>query len=202
METLFNVETLISVYGYAGIFLIVFLESGIFFALPGDSLLFTAGIIATTGYLNIFYLIPLIFVSTFFGGILGYYVGVYLEKLRRFRVFRKIFKDEYINKTHVFLEKYGHIAIVFSRFVPVVRTFMPVVAGIAKMDLLKYLRYNFLGSIVWSAGVTLVGYFLGSLFPNLKNHLEWLVVFTIAVSCLPLLGSLWQKLRPGPGKAK
>ena len=202
METLFNVETLISVYGYAGIFLIVFLESGVFFALPGDSLLFTAGIIATTGYLNIFYLIPLIFVATFFGGILGYYVGVYLEKLRRFRVFRKILKDEYLEKTHAFLEKYGHIAIVFSRFVPVVRTFMPMVAGIAQMNLWKYLRYNLLGSIIWSAGVTLVGYFLGSLFPNLKNHLEWLVVFTILVSCLPLVGSLWQKLRPGKAKAK
>ncbi|MFM7088095.1 MAG: DedA family protein [Candidatus Paceibacterota bacterium] len=202
METLFNVEALISVYGYAGIFLIVFLESGIFFALPGDSLLFTAGLIATTGYLNIFYLIPLIFVSTFFGGILGYYVGVYLEKLRRFSVFRKIFKDEYVNKTYIFLEKYGHIAIVFSRFVPVVRTFMPMVAGIAQMNLWKYLRYNFLGSLVWSTGVTLVGYFLGSLFPNLKNHLEWLVIFTILVSCLPLLASIWQKLRPGKGKAK
>ncbi len=193
MDLLFDIQNLISVYGYAGIFVIVFLESGIFFALPGDSLLFTAGLVAVTGHLNIFYLIPLVFIATFFGGILGYYVGVYLERLRKFKFFRSILKKEYIDKAHLFLEKHGHLAIVLARFVPVVRTFMPTVAGVANMDFRKYILYNFIGSTIWSVGVISVGYFLGSIFPELKDHLEWLIFVVIFVSCLPILGSFLKK---------
>ncbi len=202
MESLFDIQTLISVYGYVGIFVIVFLESGIFFALPGDSLLFTAVIVAVTGYLNIFYLVPLIFIATFFGSIMGYYVGVYIESLRKFKIFQKILKEEYIKKAHDFLDKKGQFAIVIARFVPIVRTFMPIVAGIAPMKLRKYLRYNFVGSLVWSFGVTLVGYFLGSIFPNLKDHLHWLIFVVIFVSLLPMAGSFLQKKAPDAEVAK
>lgn len=202
MEALFDIQTLITTYGYIGIFVIVFLESGIFFALPGDSLLFTAGILASTGYLNIFQLIPLVFIATFFGSIAGYYVGVYIEKLRKFKFFRKFLKEEYVNKARTFLNKNGHIAIVLARFVPIVRTFMPIVAGIANMHLGSYLRYNFIGSLVWSFGVTLVGYFMANIFPNLSDHLGWLVFVVIFVSCLPMLASFLKKRKSSSVEAK
>lgn len=201
MEQLFDLPTLISTYGYIGVFVIVFLESGIFFALPGDSLLFTAGLFAVTGFMNIYYLIALVFVATFFGGIAGYYVGYYIEKLRRFRVFQRVLKEEYIDKTRKYLDKHGRLSIVLARFVPLVRTFMPIVAGIANMKLSKYLRYNFIGSLLWSVGVTLVGYFLGGLFPNLKDHLHWLVIWVVIISCLPMIGSFVKSRKQQPQAA-
>lgn len=193
MEFLFDIQTLITTYGYIGIFVVVFLESGIFFALPGDSLLFTAGILASAGFLNVWYIIPLIFVATFFGGIAGYYVGFYIEKLRKFDFFNKILKKEHLEKTHVFLEKHGRLAIVLSRFVPIVRTFMPIVAGVAYMDLKKYLEYNLIGSILWSTSVTLVGFFLGRAFPNIKDHLHWLIIVVVVISVLPMVFSFLKK---------
>ncbi len=193
MESLFDIQTLITNYGYIGIFVIVFLESGIFFALPGDSLLFTAGILASTGYLNVFQLIPLVFIATFFGSIAGYYVGVYIEKLRKFQFFNKILKKEHLDKTHVFLEKYGIPAIILSRFVPIVRTFMPIVAGVAHMNFKKYLKYNLAGSVLWSVSVTLVGFFLGKAIPNIKDHLHWLVIVVVIISVLPMVFSFLKK---------
>ncbi|MFZ1019620.1 MAG: DedA family protein, partial [Minisyncoccia bacterium] len=129
MTHLFDITYLITTYGYLGIFVIIFLESGLFFALPGDSLLFTAGLLASVYGFNLSFLIFIIFLATFLGGLGGYEIGVYLEKLRTFSFFRKILKQEHINKAHQFFIKYGKSAIVFSRFVPVVRTFTPIVAG-------------------------------------------------------------------------
>lgn len=192
MLELFDIPNLISTYGYLGIFIIVFLESGIFFALPGDSLLFTAGLLAATYFLNVFYLIPMIFVATFLGGIAGYYVGVHIERLRKFKFVNKILKEEYIQKAHVFFEKYGKSAIMFSRFVPIVRTFTPIVAGIVKMDYKLFLRYSLMSSILWSTTVTLSGYFLGQIFPQIKDYMPIVIIVVVLLSFLPAVVEIFR----------
>jgi len=185
MLELFNIPYLLNTYGYVGIFSIVFLESGIFFALPGDSLLFTAGLLASTTYLKLYILIPLIFISTFLGGIAGYYVGVHIERLRKYFLFAKILKEEHMNTARIFFEKHGRGAIIFSRFIPIVRTFMPIVAGIIKMDYKLFLKYSLISSALWSTVVTLSGYFLGQIFPQIKDYLSWMVLIVVLVSLLP-----------------
>ncbi|MEJ0002096.1 MAG: VTT domain-containing protein [bacterium] len=193
MHHLFDIPYLVSTYGYVGIFVIVFLESGIFFALPGDSLLFTAGILAAGGLLDVTILVPLIFVATLFGGLFGYWVGVNIEKLRRYIVFKKILKDEYIRKAHVFFSKHGRSAIIFSRFVPVVRTFAPIVAGVARMDKKAFVRYSVISSLLWSVLVTFLGFFLGQSFPWLTDYMPLLIGIVVVLSLIPPLVEVFRK---------
>jgi membrane-associated protein len=187
MMQLFDLPYIIGTYGYVGIFIIIFLESGIFPPLPGDSLLFTAGLMIAVLDLNLFLLIVLIFVATFLGGVLGYEIGVNLEKLHKFSFFKKVLKPEHIEKTHRFFVQYGKFAVIISRFVPVVRTFVPIVAGIANMDYVKYLKYSLISSALWSVSMTLLGYFLGRVFPQIKDYISFVVVFIIAISALPII---------------
>ena len=168
MENLFDITGLISSYGYIGIFIIVLLESGIFFALPVDSLLFTAGMVASAHVLSIYKLIPLIFVSTFLGALAGYEIGTHLDKLEKYKFWRKIIRREHLEKTKKFFDKYGRFTIIISRFVPIVRTFVPIVAGLIKMNYRKFLEYTLISSILWSTSVTLVGYFVGRIIPEAK----------------------------------
>src|SRR3989344_1863331 len=179
MTNLFDISYIIATYGYYGIFVIVFLESGIFFALPGDSLLFTAGLLASLLDLRIYFLIPLIFVATFLGGIAGYEIGINLERLRRFTFFRKILKEEQIDATHKFFDKHGKMTIIFSRFIPIVRTFVPIVAGIARMHYRTFIKYSLISSALWSTSVTLAGYFLGQIFPQIKDYLSFMIVLIV-----------------------
>jgi membrane-associated protein len=187
MTSIFNIPLLLSEYGYIGVFLIVFLESGIFFPLPGDSLLFTAGLLASTSHLNLYFLIPLIFFATFLGGIAGYYIGVYIEHVHRYSFFRKFLKEEHIKTAHEFFDKHGKGAILLSRFVPVVRTFAPIVAGIARMPRMKFLHYTFWSSLLWSISVPLLGYYLGQSFPIVKDYLSYLVILIVLFSLIPVL---------------
>jgi membrane-associated protein len=195
MTELFNIPHLLSTYGYIGVFIIVFLESGIFFALPGDSLLFTAGLLAPALGFDLWSLIPLIFIATFLGGIAGYFIGVYLERLHNYAFFRKILKREHIDKAHNFFERHGFSSILISRFIPIVRTFLPIVAGIAKMNFGKFLGYSFISSLLWSTTVTLVGYFLGIRFPWIGNYMEYIIVLVIAVSVIPIVLEWWHERR-------
>ena len=187
MSQFFDIPFIISTYGYVGIFIIVFLESGIFFPLPGDSLLFTAGLLVAVLHLNLFTLIPLIFVATFLGGVMGYEMGINLERLRKYDFFRKILKEKYIDQTHKFFDKHGGFAIILSRFVPLVRTFMPIVAGIARMDYYKFIKYSLISSALWSTSVTLVGFFLGQIFPQIKDYISLIVLIIIIVSIFPMI---------------
>lgn len=187
MNILFDVEHLLRTYSYFGVFVIVFLESGIFFPLPGDSLLFTAGLLASVSHLNLFILIPAIFVATFCGGLVGYQIGLYLDSLERYAFFRKILKPQYIEKAHEFFAHHGKAAILMSRFVPLMRTFAPIAAGIARMPWLKFVRYSFASSLLWSVSITLAGYFLGQAFPQITEYLPYFVVGIVIVSCLPAL---------------
>jgi len=195
MTHLFDISYLITTYGYTGIFVIVFLESGIFFPLPGDSLLFTAGLFVSTFGMNIYFLIPLIFFATLLGGMTGYEIGVNLEKLRRYAFFRKILKKEHLDKTHEFFEKHGAFAITFSRFVPIVRTFAPIIAGIVRMPYKSFIKYSLVGSFLWSFIVTLLGYFLGRIFPQIKDYLFVVVVLVVIISILPMV---WEAKRKRP----
>lgn len=185
LSNLFNITHLISTYGYFGIFIVVFLESGIFFALPGDSLLFSAGILASSHILNIYELILIVFISTFLGGIFGYYIGIHIEKLLHYSLFRKILKQEHIEKARIFFEKYGKSAIIFSRFVPVVRTFTPIVAGVVKMKYSLFIKYSFISSVLWSTIITLLGYFLGNAFPWIKDYMPIVMILVIILSIIP-----------------
>ncbi|MBY0376558.1 VTT domain-containing protein [Patescibacteria group bacterium] len=185
MHHIFNIGHIVISYGYWGIAVIAFLESGLIFALPGDSLLFTAGVVAAAGFLKIYYLVPIIFFCSFFGAILGFYIGENLEIIRRYSFFRKIIKDKHIYKAHIFFEKHGKSAVVFSRFVPIVRTFTPIVAGIAKMSHKSFVKYSLIGSFLWSTIVTLIGYFLGRQFPEIGHYMPAIILVVVVLSILP-----------------
>lgn len=193
MTQLFDISYIISTYGYLGIFIIVFLESGIFFALPGDSLLFTAGLLASVFSLEIHILIPMIFISTLLGGVVGYEIGVHIERLSHYAFFRKILKKEHIDKTHEFFNKHGKYTIIFSRFVPIMRTFVPIVAGVAQMRYGLFIKYSLISSFLWSTVVTLLGYFLGQIFPHLKDYLSYMVILIVLVSVIPIIYEIWQE---------
>ena len=196
MNILFNVEYLLTTYGYAGIFAIVFLESGIFFPLPGDSLLFTSGLLASVSQLKIWFLVPTIFIATFSGGLMGYAIGIYIEHLRRYAFLRRILKPEYIEKAHEFFIEHGKGAILLSRFVPFMRTFIPIAAGVARMPKPLFVRYSLISSLLWSAGVTLLGYFLGQVFPQIENYLALVIACIVIISLLPALAEyLRRRLR-------
>jgi membrane-associated protein len=192
MIEFFDIPQLIASYGYIGIFLIVFLESGIFFALPGDSLLFTAGILASTNILSIQTLIPLIFVATFLGGIFGYFVGMHIARLQRYSLFRRILKDKHLEIAEKFFAKHGKLTVVLSRFVPIVRTFAPIVAGIVRMPYKLFIKYSFIGSLLWSFSMTLLGYFLGQIIPQIKDYLSVFIILVVILSILPVIFEIFK----------
>jgi len=185
MHQLFDLTYLITNYGYIGILVIVFLESGIFFPLPGDSLLFTAGLLANQLGFSVILLAFLVFVAAFLGGLVGYYIGTKLDFLYNYPIFRKIFKKKYTDEAHKFLEKHGLSAMILSRFVPIVRTFLPIVAGMVRMNYYDFLKYSFVGSVVWSSVFIFGGYFLGQSFPQIQDYLLYVVIIIVLVSLLP-----------------
>lgn len=193
MEQFFDLTYIITTYSYVGVFIIVFLESGIFFPLPGDSLLFSVGILASSGILSIKLSLLIIFIATFFGSVAGYYMGTHLKKLKKYSFFNKILKDEYIDKAHIFFEKHGKIAMLFSRFIPVIRTFVPIVAGMARMNERTFLIFNLMGALFWSSVMTLLGYFLGELLPNSKDFVHYILIGVVLFSLIPLFWGLIKK---------
>lgn len=187
-----NIPTLINTIGYFGIFIIIFAESGLFlgFFLPGDTLLFTAGLLASQGYLNIFLLIIL----TSAGAILGDQVGYIFGKKIGPKIFSRnesfFFKKEYVTDTKNFYKKHGKKAIIFARFFPVIRTFIPIMAGVGSMEYKTFVSYNIIGGTLWGAGITLLGYFLGKKIPNIDTYLIPILIGIMLLSILPSLFSL------------
>lgn len=170
--------------GVLGVTLVVFAESGLLigFFLPGDSLLFTAGFLTYAGYLplNIHVLVIILFLAAVIGDSVGYTFGRKVGP----RVFSKedarLFKQEYVKNAQSFYEKHGGKTIVIARFIPVVRTFAPIVAGVSKMDYKRFLTYNLLGGLLWAAGVTYAGYFLGSWFEHMGWEIDHILLPVIA----------------------
>ncbi len=185
LNILFNIGYLLATYGYAGTFVVVFLESGVFFFLPGDSLLFTAGLLASASSLNLYILIPLIFTATFLGGLAGYGIGRYIETLHSYPIIKRILKPEYIAEAHRFFERHGKAAILISRFVPLMRTFTPIAAGVARMSFPSFVRYSLISSLLWSVSITLLGFFLGQTFPQIKDNLSYFIIGIVVISLLP-----------------
>lgn len=186
---------LIANYGtwiYAILFLIIFVETGIVIMpfLPGDSLLFAAGMLAALNPegLNVWIVIALLLVAAILGDACNYAIGKYFGmKVLKIKVFGKNFvKQEHIDKTNEFYEKYGASTIIVARFMPIVRTLAPFVGGVGRMSYPKFLTYNIVGAIVWVVGITLAGYFLGEI-PIIKNNFSKVVLIIIVLSVLPLV---------------
>jgi len=183
----FDLVELIRTVGYLGIFTIVFLESGLLvgFFFPGDSLLFTAGFLASQGFLDIKILIA----GCFFFAVLGDSVGYYIGKKLGPRIFTKensiFFHKKHLERAQKFYDKHGGKTIVLARFIPVIRAFAPVVAGVGSMNYKKFVAFNLIGGVLWAIGVTSAGYYLGSLIPDVDKYLLPIVGLIIIASILP-----------------
>lgn len=177
------------VWALVAICVIVLIETGLLFPfLPGDSLLFTVGLFIGTGALEV----PLwvaclaLFGAAFAGDQIGYAIGHAVGPRLFRRPDSRFFKQEYIDQTHAFFEKYGGRAIILARFVPIVRTYIPVAAGIGKMPYRHFIRYNIIGALLWAVGVTLLGYWLGS-YEFVRNNIEAALILIVFVSLLPVI---------------
>lgn len=184
---MFDIVSFIKEYSYIGIFVIICLESGIFFPLPGDSLLFTVGIFAAKGFLSIPVVLATVVIAAILGGEIGYVVGKYLEILMEHRYSKKFFQRHNIEKTRTFFNTYGKKTLVLGRFVPIVRTFAPILAGFLEMKKSTFRIYNSIGGMVWGIGITICGYFLGTMFPVLEHNITLISVGIIGVSVLPFI---------------
>lgn len=188
---------LIKAVGYAGLFAIVFAETGLFlgFFLPGDSLLFVAGFLASQGFFSVAILVLLIFIAAVTGNMAGYEFGRRIGP----RIFNKedslLFKKEHIVRTQRFYEKYGGKTIMIARFMPIVRTFAPILAGVANMRYRTFLAYNIAGAALWVAGLILLGYFLGNLVDDVDKYLLPIVLAIIVLSFLPGFIHFYQERR-------
>ena len=178
---------------YAILFLIIFVETGLVIMpfLPGDSLLFATGaLIASTGTLNIYIVIPLLIVAAISGDNSNYFIGRYIgERVLKIKWISKIVKPEYLARTEQYFEKYGSRTVVMARFIPIVRTVTPFVAGVGEMKYLVFLSYSIIGAILWISGLTLLGYFFGNL-EIVKNNFEIVVLAIIGISILPMIYQL------------
>ena len=195
----FDLPQLIKSLGYFGVWGIVFAESGLLvgFFLPGDSLLFTAGFIASQGFLNIFVLVFGCFICAVLGDNVGYATGYRFGR----RLFQKednwFFHKKNLVKTQSFYDKHGKKTLVLARFMPVVRTFAPIVAGIAAMRYRTFMSYNLVGGLLWTLGITLLGYFLGKVIPaeQVDKYLLPIVLAIIVISLIPSVLHLIQENR-------
>jgi membrane-associated protein len=194
----FNLVDFIKTAGYAGLFGVVFAETGLFlgFFLPGDSLLFVAGFLASQGFLNIWVLTILLFAAAVTGNIFGYAFGYKIGPAIFSKEDSLLFKKAHVRKAQVFYDRYGGKVVMLARFIPVVRTFAPILAGVAKMDKTVFLFYNMAGALVWTLGLTLLGYGLGNSIPNIDHYLLPIVGIIILVSILPgIIGYLQERKR-------
>jgi len=186
-ENVYDVRSLVMWAGYFGMVVIIFAETGLLvgFFLPGDSLLVTAGLFAATSDLNIFYLNLLLIPAAIMGNVAGYWIG-YKSGPKLFKREQSLlFRKDYLIKTKLFYEKHGAPTIILTRFIPFLRTFAPIVAGIGQMKYSRFIYYNIFSGILWVLSMTLIGYFLGRSIPNVDKHIEWVIAIVIFLSILP-----------------
>lgn len=178
------------VWIYAILFLIVFCETGLVVTpfLPGDSLLFAAGAVAAAsgGHLNVHVMVAVLLTAAIVGDAVNFMIGKYFGEKLFANPNSRIFKQEYLHKTHEFYEKYGGKTIILARFVPIVRTFAPFVAGMGKMDYGQFIRYNIIGALAWVLSLTYLGYLFGNL-EIVKNNFGKVVIGIIILSILPMI---------------
>lgn len=172
-----------------GILVIVFIETGLLFPLlPGDSLLFTGGLLAAAPNppVNIWVLVVSVSVVAVLGDQCAYFIGRRIGPALFDKEDSRFFKKHYVTESHAFFEKYGAKTIILARFVPIVRTFTPVLAGVSYMRYTHFLAFDIVGGIAWGGGVTLLGYFLGNV-PFVKNHIELMLLLIVALSLIPAI---------------
>lgn len=178
---------LIKTLGAIGIIAITFAESGLFFGffLPGDSLLFTAGLVASQGYLNFWVIILGTIIAAISGDSVGYAFGRHVGPKLFTREDSWFFKKSYVEQTKKFYERYGKKAIILARFVPIIRTFAPILAGVGQMNYRIFLVYNIVGGASWAAGLIILGFSLGKVIPNIDHYILPIVLLIIVLSLLP-----------------
>jgi membrane-associated protein len=186
---IYDVESLVRVGGVAGLTTIVFIETGLLvgFFLPGDSLLVTAGLFAARGDLDVSTLIICLSLAAILGDTLGYNIGASTGPRLFSRPDSLLFNRKHLITTKEFYERHGPFTIVIARFVPIVRTFAPVVAGVGAMTYKRFIAYNVIGGIGWVLSMILGGYFLGQLIPNIHKNIDKVIVVVIFLSLLPIL---------------
>lgn len=197
-----HLETLVAQYGawiYAILFVIVFCETGLVVLpfLPGDSMLFAAGAIAAVGGMNIFALIGTLIGAAILGDWLNFEIGKHYGRRLFANPDSRIFRQSYLHKTEQYFAKYGGRTVMIARFIPIVRTFAPFVAGMGQMSYGYFLRYNVVGAVVWVTLFSLLGYFFGQL-PFVKTHFSWILLAIIVISILPMVievARAWSKSR-------
>ena len=184
-----HLETILPTIGYIGIFAVIFAESGLFigFFLPGDSLLFTAGFLASQGIFDIKLLSMLCFIAAVTGDSVGYAFGRHIGPRLFTREDSWLFHRKHLARAQHFYEKYGKKTIVIARFMPIVRTFAPIVAGIGNMHYRTFVTYNIIGGFLWGVGVTVTGFFLGKVIPDVDKYLLPIVGLIVIASILPVL---------------
>ncbi len=190
-------ETWLSNAVLPAILVIVFIETGLLFPiLPGDSLLFTGGLLAAheNPPVSIFVLLPAAAVTAIVGDQCAYWIGRAIGPALFHKEDGRFFKQRYITETHAFFEKHGPKTIILGRFVPIVRTFMPVLAGVSQMDYRKFLTFDIVGGIAWGGGITILGYWLGNV-SFIRNHIEAIFILIVLISILPGIISVAKKLR-------
>jgi membrane-associated protein len=197
VHNLLNPSHLVKDFGYLGVFIALFLESGIIFGffLPGDSLLFTAGLLASQHYMNIIALITVSVIAAILGNNAGYYTGRYFGE----SLFQKPksfwFSPGRVQAAHAFFEKEGPQSLILARFIPAVRTFVPIAAGIGKMPYRPFFTYNALGGLLWGIVLPLLGYSLGKKVPSIDKYLLPIVFLIIIASAVPVLLAYLKKRR-------
>jgi membrane-associated protein len=186
----FNPENIIQFGGLGLLLLIIFAETGVFFGffLPGDSLLFVAGLLSDTVLdMNVFILIVLLVVAAVSGSTVGYWTGRWAGDYLKNKKDSLFFKKKYLEVTQSFYQKHGMMAFILGRFLPVVRTFVTILAGMVKIDFPKFLIFNILGASIWILVMVLAGHFLGRLFPQITSYLEIIVIAMILISAIPVI---------------
>ena len=200
-------ETIIEKGGLALLTLIVFAESGLLigFFLPGDSLLFVAGFLASDAGDHRLPALPIVVVCVVAAAIIGDQVGYLFGKKVGPALFSRpdsrFFKQQHVHKAQAFIEKHGAKTIVLARFVPIVRTFAPIVAGVGQMEYRTFVKFNVLGGVLWGAGLTTLGYFLGEI-EFVKNNIEFAIIVIVAISLLPVALEVWRHRAAGSSRER
>jgi membrane-associated protein len=189
----FNPQNIILYGGLALLLFVIFAETGLFFGffLPGDSLLFVAGLLTTSKYIDqpVWMLIILLVIAAFSGTTVGYYFGAWAKRYFKPKDENLFYKPRYIEMARDFYKRYGMMAFIVGRFLPIVRTFVPILAGIVKIELKKFLFYNLLGATLWIVTLVMAGYWLGNAFPKLIENVEIIIVTLIVVTAIPVIMS-------------
>jgi membrane-associated protein len=192
---LHDLPALIKWAGYFGMTVIVFAETGLLvgFFLPGDSLLVTAGLVSTKGFIDVYLLGVLLHIAAICGNSSGYFIG----RSTGPRIFTRenslLFNRNHVIKAHQFYERHGRKTVILAQFMPIIRTFAPIVAGVARMPYRQFLAISIIGTLLWVWSMLFIGYFLGRYIPGVDQHIEIVVLLVIFVSILPGIISWWRQ---------